>query len=1099
MSSSEITHVEEGSRIGGFLRKPVFWVWTREVYVEVVDNVVSYFTAVDESRLGCFRLSATTEVNVVGKKLILRDFGGRCVSFLAKFPPDLKVWVRVLTSCVACLSGPVPRDDDKKYDLEGFFGGEIDPRTGCPRWVPRVYAVSRVIGFGAYGLVAEAVEVLANNKRCAIKKVENAFADLTDARRLLREIQLLSQLDHPNIVPIFDCFARPNFDHVFLVMGLMESDLHHVIYSRNAKLTVPHVKLLGYQLFLALRHCHASNVLHRDVKPGNILVNENCELKLCDFGLARTADSPMVPPVTPSDGGGGGNDDLTGYVVTRWYRAPELLLSCGPYSTPIDVWSGGCIVAEMTLRKALFAGSDVASQVDLIVGKLRAVEPDQFCALDSFVSSPRERAYIDRVRPAKAFDDWAQLFPTLDADGIEAMAGLLQFNPATRLTAAQATNHPFFSDARDYSEDHFKRLHAPAATPDAIDLAPIEAAKTKEDLLAVLHHLQRAWASDADDLPQDPFEETGRHVETQPTSVSAKRTISSSKRASRLAAAIFGRNCRRSAGHTHDQKLPPSKSDPVRNAFASPKASKFTDPPVLVEPRESSSSSSRAADGEDHREAAAQAAAMMGVHAESPPPNACAGVLGATFEGLVEALIRPSRAEYEFSDLGPLEGSVLDAGKRVRRDDWTLTNGRGLKLHGSWWRIWALGSPEPPAPECVIVFLHANSSSRVEALRAGALRAALTCGCDLVAFDFAGSGWSEGQYVSLGYFERYDVVDVVAFISGSSRARCPGRTEPKFVLWGRSMGATTALLYAALPGAHHPAGLVLDSAFCSVRTIVEDLVSRGKFKLPRIAARAILAALRKTTTDRTGGARVVDVDVFRPLPKTLDAREWLALGAVRRSSSTIPDDDAATIMRAAAWRAAPAGGGASSSSSSSNNNNNNSAACAAVRCPALSLGGRFDDFIPPSVHMDPICDRYAGTVVSLRFDGAHNSLRPLWVRDAIATFIRGVFNNKLDLAVRTIALLSAATDRSTQPFDSEAHLTDLRADLATDRLLNTLVDELMVFALSFHICGRDASIPAVTQVACDLSLSYFNLPHCHASSLLDTGWGPLLDVNTSVP
>lgn len=470
--------------------------------------------------------------------------------------------------------------------------------------------------------------------------------------------------------------------------------------------------------------------------------------------------------------------------------------------------------------------------------------------------------------------------------------------------------------------------------------------------------------------------------------------------------------------------------------------------------------------------AARQAGELMGVREEVPRK---AGKGMATFEGLVEALIRPSRAEYAFSDLGPTDGSVIVGGsvkRRIRRDDWTLTNGRGLKLHGSWWRVGKNREDHKQPPGRILVYLHANASSRVEALRAGVLRAAIQCDADLVAFDFAGSGWSDGLYVSLGYFERYDVVDVVAYVVGACEQRAMKTgvkfEPPEVVLWGRSMGATTALLYAALPGTYsNIKGLILDSAFRSVRGIVEDLVRRGKYRLPKLAARAILALLRKTTTERTGGAKVVDVDVTQPL-SGVDAREWLALGAVRRAPL---HDDASMVMRAAAW-------------TTPHVRCDSKSACDASAKPALALGGRFDDFIPPEIHMDKICEIYAGDAISVRFDGSHNSPRPAWVRDAAATFAHGLFNQDYARALDTVAVLSSA---QMPDGASESYLADLRALVAAERVLANLVDELLVIGLSLELAqgDGDAYLADLASCACDLALNTFGLNHWHASPLFD--------------
>ena len=225
------------------------------------------------------------------------------------------------------------------------------------------YSLIRVIGSGAYGVVISAHDTSTNSK-IAIKMVPRAFHDEVDAKRILREIKLLKHFDHENIVSIVDMMpplARhpEDFNDVYIVAELMETDLHRIIYSKQS-LSIDHVRYFLYQILRALKYIHSANVLHRDLKPSNLLVNSNCDLKVCDFGLARG----VLPE---EDERVGGSMLLTEYVVTRWYRAPEIMLACHEYSKPIDVWSVGCIFAELIGRKPYFPGEDYIDQVRLLL------------------------------------------------------------------------------------------------------------------------------------------------------------------------------------------------------------------------------------------------------------------------------------------------------------------------------------------------------------------------------------------------------------------------------------------------------------------------------------------------------------------------------------------------------------------------------------------------------------------------------------------------------------------------------------------------------------------------------------------------------------
>lgn len=226
--------------------------------------------------------------------------------------------------------------------------------------VDKRYSLIRTIGSGAYGVVISSKDSKTDTS-VAIKMVPKAFSDEIDAKRILREIKLLKHFRHDNIVSILDMMP-PNvkyledFTDVYIITDLMETDLHRIIYSKQ-KLTIDHAQYFIYQVLRGLKYIHSCKVLHRDLKPSNLLVNSNCDLKICDFGLARGIHD------SSDSAGKAGTMLLTEYVVTRWYRAPEIMLACHEYSYPIDVWSVGCIFAELILRKPYFPGDDYIDQV----------------------------------------------------------------------------------------------------------------------------------------------------------------------------------------------------------------------------------------------------------------------------------------------------------------------------------------------------------------------------------------------------------------------------------------------------------------------------------------------------------------------------------------------------------------------------------------------------------------------------------------------------------------------------------------------------------------------------------------------------------------
>lgn len=190
-------------------------------------------------------------------------------------------------------------------------------------------------------------------------------------------------------------------------------------------MSIDHIQYFVYQILRGLKYIHSANVLHRDLKPSNLLLNSNCDLKICDFGLARVAEEA---------------GDQTEYVVTRWYRAPEIMLACQDYTKAIDVWSVGCIFAELLKRKALFPGDDYIAQLRIICDKLgRPTEKDL-----EFVSSERAKRFMLSL-PEENTPVFSSLFPEHqeETQALDLLRKMLAFHPNERLTIEDALAHPF--------------------------------------------------------------------------------------------------------------------------------------------------------------------------------------------------------------------------------------------------------------------------------------------------------------------------------------------------------------------------------------------------------------------------------------------------------------------------------------------------------------------------------------------------------------------------------------------------------------------------------------------------------------------------------
>lgn len=294
--------------------------------------------------------------------------------------------------------------------------------------VPGHLDMIKKVGSGAYGTVVSFQDPRTGEK-LAVKKITDAFNDLVDGKRILREVKLLRCLKHDNIISILDMYPpdHPDFDDIYIVTDLMETDLHRVIYSKQV-LNDEHHQYFSYQILRGLLYLHTANVVHRDLKPSNILVNKNCDLKICDFGLAR----------------GFGNDEedpsLTDYVVTRWYRAPEVVLLASEYTKSIDVWSVGCILCELIGRKPIFCGKDHLDQIKKI---LQVIGTPTEADLEWLPGRSPARSFIKKVPPSTK-QPWSAIYPKATQKGIDAIEQMLTFNPLKRVTVPGAIVLPYY-------------------------------------------------------------------------------------------------------------------------------------------------------------------------------------------------------------------------------------------------------------------------------------------------------------------------------------------------------------------------------------------------------------------------------------------------------------------------------------------------------------------------------------------------------------------------------------------------------------------------------------------------------------------------------
>ncbi|KAF0697044.1 Aste57867_12228 [Aphanomyces stellatus] len=336
------------------------------------------------------------------------------------------------------------------------------------------YKFVRPMGQGSYGQVAEAYDTI-RQKRVAIKRVINVFDRAQDCIRLFREIYILRHVRHSNLVTLLDVIPPRNYESfrdLYLVFEFADTDLQK-LFCLPQYLNIRHVQVFLHQLLHGLKHMHNCAIIHRDLKPANILLNESLSLKICDFGLARvTVEDNNLPdlPSTPDGGTAAGaapstkfHRQMTKHVVSRYYRAPELIL-LQEYGRAVDMWSIGCIMGELLNmqaencqhylnRKPIFPGRSCTtlSPTDTVTYKK---EMDQLFVIFNVIGTPDEEdiahmtkfAPLLRQVPRKAPVNLHELYPGAPSEALDLLSKLLKFNPAKRLTVDEALAHPFLAE-----------------------------------------------------------------------------------------------------------------------------------------------------------------------------------------------------------------------------------------------------------------------------------------------------------------------------------------------------------------------------------------------------------------------------------------------------------------------------------------------------------------------------------------------------------------------------------------------------------------------------------------------------------------------------
>lgn len=294
------------------------------------------------------------------------------------------------------------------------------------------YLPDRPIGYGAFGVVWSVTDPR-DSKRVALKKLPNVFQSLVSSKRVFRELGMMRFFRHENVLSCLDILQPPHIDffqEIYMITELMQSDLHKIIVSPQ-NLSQDHIKVFLYQILRGVKYLHSAKIIHRDIKPGNLLVNSNCVLKICDFGLARVEEEDSTKHMTQE-------------VVTQYYRAPEILMGAKHYTTAVDMWSVGCIFGELLGRRILFQAQSPIQQLELITDLLGTPSVNDM----KFAVEAAKRHVLARGPKTPSIAYLYTLSQSATHEAVHFLCQMLTLDPEKRVNVVEALNHPYLDEGR---------------------------------------------------------------------------------------------------------------------------------------------------------------------------------------------------------------------------------------------------------------------------------------------------------------------------------------------------------------------------------------------------------------------------------------------------------------------------------------------------------------------------------------------------------------------------------------------------------------------------------------------------------------------------